>query len=79
MLANFFVPYNVLKIKAICKILIIFAIILLVKTNKSKEINMKKYILTIITGVMTLPLFAFNFNENDFMKKMLSEEIRRVN
>ena len=27
---------------------------------------MKKYILTIITGVMTLPLFAFNFNDNEF-------------
>ena len=38
---------------------------------------MKKYILTIITGVMALPLFAFNFNENNFtIDSNIKAEIR---
>lgn len=33
---------------------------------KNKEIKMKKYILTIITCTMALPLLAFNFNGDKF-------------
>jgi hypothetical protein len=48
---------------------------------------MKKYILIIIAGIMALPLFAFNFNDNEFeidtnikteIEAVISQEVNTV-